>query len=773
MDKETDPALIANKTKFRQVFDTYFEKALIETPLLKQTTLINEVPLYELAYHVLDKIKQDYLSTYKNAKDADAIKMYCMSLKNKTINFREYITPLIKKHMPCLIIDDLPSKFDNDLLKHQISAYRIKPSDTPQDGLFNFLSILVMMYRTDLNKQPLDVFLQCLSEDAYLHKRVKARLRDGAERGSGECWASGNHEWLPCHLIKDILARSAGMHKGYESFVLQQHDNAVEIMDWLKLHRDLRTKVKSLYFLNAEQTIASGHVPAVRDKLDGHPNEGSKTEGTRAYHNQLVRSFNKNKTLRDFVRDCRHIEKAFLVRGKKRIKASTHSFFTVEGRRTDRQSSMSELRHATVKTAYRRRKALMQSLEHKTSKPGVLPRVSSFDSTNSEISDSHSLRNSQLNLNDISAGKIIDQDDLSLTETYSLASSSSSGSHSSLHSVFMHAETPIVQSSSSEYIELVESVLINTLQALEIDKETIKAISSLLIQLRNRTPTPSDLLFTEFNNLLTEEIKTSFILNLHQIYTSQFLDLQTDDPLLHLASKMSYHQIIKVWENVCVQPADTLKPRLVRLILKHAPLGDSTDEFLTRNAIQSDVLMPFFLHHTKLGDAREGDPHKHKYSQLNTVRDIRGLIEESRNSCKLYDTNKFNDSIATYFDIRSAYQALYTAISEPSKRYTHKESALCCCPCFFNSNAPLAYVSNLALKHLKLVKLSFIDRVEHLVLYCPKQKKEALISSIKQDIQLDDHFVNQYRKRHAPRWYNREHTSTRSALTRELSGHSL
>lgn len=759
------PNLTLDGTNIRSHFNALLSENVIRR-FANSKPLINEAPLYEVMYDSLKQLEQQAIPFLtKGSAEYNKTTSLLKHFK-RSLTLSEHVGPLIRKHAPHLIMSDLNEDFDNSVLKKKIHEYRLSDQDSPQDGLFHFLSAMITMYRTGLNPQPLKIFLQALSNDSYLHKRLKARLRDDAERESGEHWSTGNHEWLPCHLIQSILERSAGMHAGYEAFIVQEKQHKIEIIDWLSLHRQFRSSVKRIYFLNEENTLVSGHVPAIRDRLEGHPNEGSQVSGTKAYHGALEDAFKTHKTLNDFVRQCRHIEKAHLIRGKKPITPSSNRFFTVEGHATHQKIAMSQLRSEKISPAYHERKALMALLEQQTRHKGVLPRVPSLSSTDTLISESPSDHH-------VPKKPIKTKPIRPLPKKDSLSSYSSTWSYILEEEIKDDVPEPDKLETitlPSAYLEIVEGVLFTILTHFNCPKSLMRELSSLFTKLRASSVfADRKRLSDEIDARLSLQIKQQFIMALDELYTGGCINKQNDIDLLYYANQIPYLDLIRLWFDLKEDTTPTIKAKLSREILLSVPLSGDSNDYYRRAHLQSQCLVPFYLSHAKLGDGREGDLHRKISNELITKTDVKRLIEESHNISRLYNDSQHRNVVADYFDLKSAYEALYIAISLPSKRYTRKEGLFSrCCPGLFSRPGPRAHLSQLAQRHLKLVKTAFIDSINALITTIPKESDKALLTVIKNDIRLEDHFINQKTNRHDPYCCIPKKTNENSIINRLL-----
>lgn len=152
------------------------------------------------------------------------------------------------------------------------------------------------------------------------------------------------------------------MIKNIKPFVvsLDSESHGCIVTDWLAIHDKLRSKVKRLYFRNNQNSIESGHVPAIRTDIKTTGTIGTKTEGSDAMHKELDAAFNKSSNPREFVRRVHLIASEHIQSGKKHINRSSISFFTVEGRSTNNEASMSDLRHDEILPAYHKRKNRMK-----------------------------------------------------------------------------------------------------------------------------------------------------------------------------------------------------------------------------------------------------------------------------------------------------------------------------------------------------------------------------------------------------------------------------
>jgi hypothetical protein len=254
---------------------------------------------------------------------------------------------------------NLPKKMNIDILSNKIRRYSIKPQrGIDNQAVVNFLGDCVFMYRSNLNKQPLQRILDFILDNKKAFMWLKNRIRDDAIKLPDQYWPTGKHEWLPCNLIIDVLKRSAGMEKNIIPYVVNQIDNNVVIVDWLSIHSSMRSPIQHIYFKNDNNTIDSGHTPALRDQLDGPTVTGIQTKGSEKFHAALRFAFYSSCNPREFIRKMPHIENNHLVSGKKHLSPTKLTFFTAEGVQTNNEKAINQIRHEKIRPEYKDRKAL-------------------------------------------------------------------------------------------------------------------------------------------------------------------------------------------------------------------------------------------------------------------------------------------------------------------------------------------------------------------------------------------------------------------------------
>ena len=284
------------------------------------------------------------------------------------ITFHRELKAFIKLHYTAKILQNIPERANEAFFKEKIKECSNLPrKGINNEAIFKFLRCYIFNYRWGLNVQPLGTLIRCLEASPF--KFLHENLRDEASKSGNEMWNSGNHEWLPCRQINDVIKRSAGQFNNVKPFVVAigPTNNSCIVIDWLAIHAELRSEVKRLYFINKRNSIESGHVPAVRNSLKVLiGTTGTTTEGSDVFHNDLNKAFNISTNPREFVRRAHLIATDHIQSGKKRIAPSRGCFFTIEGKKTDDETSMSELRHNQILPAYRQRKQKMRLFSNLT-----------------------------------------------------------------------------------------------------------------------------------------------------------------------------------------------------------------------------------------------------------------------------------------------------------------------------------------------------------------------------------------------------------------------
>jgi hypothetical protein len=727
-----------------------YYQAAFERIISLDSVLLNEGILFQAAFSALAKMEKAYPLAKQNIQ----------RLRDDKQGLLNCLTAFIQSTYPHLIMDDIQPDFDNEQLKKTIGKFAINPTDNAQDGLFNFLASMVTMYRTSLNKTPLLTFLRRLDEDKELLKKLKKRLRDSPKKEGNELWGSGNHEWLPCQLIKSLLERSAGMHSNVESFIVKEENDIVLVIDWLSLHKQFRSEVKSLYFLNDERQILSGHVPAVRDRLEGSTLMGTKTAGTRKYHDALVRAFRDSKNMREYVRRCRHIEKAYLFRGKKVVEPSDERYFTVTGRRTDKKDSMSKLRHQRIKPAHHIRKQLMQFLENQTAVNGREVIVPSPTSTLSEKTR-WSRESNRVPVSD------------SQHDTFSKSASSTLIYSLIADNVDDNQDNKLAIAIDNSVKNTDYLLLLNVLHYSSIDPYLLCKIKEKLLTLERLEETDKQLeplyhdTFKALDACLSPKIKRKFIIQLYECYGNQPLSLPKEEALLRILMQVELSNLIWFFKQINLQSYQPALLQLINIALLSTPISMVNEKIIQRARLYERVLRPFFLKHRKTGDGCFGNLRHKRKDKLKNEADIQTIMEEAKRHCSFGPKIETQTTFMDYYMLTARYQALFTIVAQASNQYTRKRG-FAFCGCFFPEDESLSHLSDIQLHQMKLIKRVYVKEIKNLLLESPKKEREALKLSIEADLIDAHHFMNTIPSRGVPRCFGHEKNMALGTLNHEL-----
>lgn len=179
---------------------------------------------------------------------------------------------------------------------------------------------------------------------AFVKKNKKAfaaLLRDPSVKGEGERWGSGQHEWLPCHFIVEVLQRSADRVDGAECGAHRTRVDAE--IDWLYVQAALRSPTKYLAFKNPSNTLRSGHCSTVKKNLNkpsfetAQPDKGK----GKSLHALLDAAFKKSTTIAHFLRAVHNILRTEIYSGKyhlsrtKGTKLKQPHLYVVDGGRSN------------------------------------------------------------------------------------------------------------------------------------------------------------------------------------------------------------------------------------------------------------------------------------------------------------------------------------------------------------------------------------------------------------------------------------------------------
>lgn len=331
--------------------------------LIGKAKLLGEEAIHSESITIVFVVKKKLLEKYRDGSRSRTLAKSKFDLEEKTYQdfaVKELCT-YIKSHHKELIIKNIKTPLDIDILKETVKPYSTTArSAINKDAIINYFSHCVFMYRKDLNKQPLRALMSYFKTNSKGFKWLKKNLRDDAIKEENEYWPTGNHEWLPTHLICFILERAAGINKKIKPFVINHKDEKLQIIDWLSVHSELRSPIKHLYFKNDKCTLASGHTPAIRNKLDGRTVQGVQSDGSKAFHDALNKAFFSSTNPREFVRQLPAIAKLHVVSGKKHLNANRRKLFTVEGVRSNNPKSINQLRHALIRPEAKQRRELFR-----------------------------------------------------------------------------------------------------------------------------------------------------------------------------------------------------------------------------------------------------------------------------------------------------------------------------------------------------------------------------------------------------------------------------
>lgn len=323
---------------------------------------LSEVACHTLCVNVLKTVKTAITDDYTlNApKKFNALTKALETNENayKNLLFTELYTKIKNTHSK-LIQKNLPQVLNLEIIKKKIKVY----SDRPQKGIdkkavVNFLSACIFMYRSQINCQPLERLITFFEKERKALEWLKDKILDDAIKPEGQFWPIGNHEWIPRHLILEVLKRSAGMIEGITPFVVSQTNQDIIIIDWLVIHSDMRSPIQHLYFKNDKNTVSSGHMPAIRNNLDGPTSQGVQTTGSDTFHKALRNAFYTSTNPRTFIRQMNSVEQDYLISGKKHLKPTKNTFFTAEGIKTNNEKAINQIRHEKIRPEYKERRAL-------------------------------------------------------------------------------------------------------------------------------------------------------------------------------------------------------------------------------------------------------------------------------------------------------------------------------------------------------------------------------------------------------------------------------
>jgi hypothetical protein len=373
-----------------QLLDKRLNEKLKSCSLL-ESGKISEDKMIDVYRKTIDEITQDIKTYYRKNHRSKLNELTDLvdarQCEYQLLLQKEIITHIGKKHKK-LIMKNLPKTMTKKMLRKHARPYSNQPrKGVNSQALLDYLKACVFMYRTGLNKQPLMRLISYLETDDKVFKWLKNSLRDDTAQVRGELWATGFHEWLPCNLILDVVKRSAGMVKGVTPFVVSYQEGKYTAVDWITIHKQMRSPIKRLYFLNEENTVESGHVPAIRSDIKDNPLIGAKVSGTVDFHQALNDAFIKSTSPREFVRRVSHISHDSLITGSKHLLPSATGFFTVEGVTTNSERKINNLRHAKIRNAYKIRKSLFSFFSDLTVNDTEGDEIESLSDSLTEYSD--------------------------------------------------------------------------------------------------------------------------------------------------------------------------------------------------------------------------------------------------------------------------------------------------------------------------------------------------------------------------------------------------
>ena len=380
----TDLKAFINLLK-KQLAEDFQIKTLIDS-----SGRLSELACHTLCLNVLKTAKTEITEYYTNKapKNLNALTkaLDTRDSEYKSLLLIELYSKIKSTHCK-LIQKNLPKTLNLEILKKKIKIY----SDRPQKGIdkhavVTFLSTCVFMYRSQLNCQPLERLITFFEKEKKALEWLKYKILDEAIRTDEQFWPIGNHEWIPRHLILDVLKRSAGMIEGITPFVVNQTNEDLIIIDWLIIHSDMRSPIQHLYFKNTNNTVCSGHMPAIRLTLEGTTSQGVQTTGSDTFHKALRNAFYNSTNPRSFIRKMNYVEQDHLISGKKHLKPTKTTFFTVEGIKTNNEKAINQIRHEKIRPQYKERRAMYTLFSNLSINGDEGNDILSFDSDETEYS---------------------------------------------------------------------------------------------------------------------------------------------------------------------------------------------------------------------------------------------------------------------------------------------------------------------------------------------------------------------------------------------------
>ena len=237
---------------------------------------------------------------------------------------------------------------------HEISRYALSSwseDDIRHHKYYCYLKKCVIDYRERNIHEPLNELLKFLANKEN-KKYLAEKLMDSPVQERGECWSSGNHEYLLRSLIVEVLRRSAGMVNNVESH--KEDHCLLPSYDWLDIQFELRSPTKVLFFKNEAHTIASGHMGAVKGRPDRRRVKGEyfRETGSYEFHAELVNAFHISTTLNGFIKRINNAIKTHTVSGKEILAADIATNYVITGIATSDKYGINLFRRHHIKPAY-------------------------------------------------------------------------------------------------------------------------------------------------------------------------------------------------------------------------------------------------------------------------------------------------------------------------------------------------------------------------------------------------------------------------------------
>ena len=251
--------------------------------------------------------------------------------------------------------NEFERKVSDFFISDEISRYHLSREGDSEIGYHKYYCYLkkcVIDCRERNILEPLNELLRFL-DNKENKKYVAEKLMDPSLQEAGECWSSGNHEYLLRSLIIDVLQRSAGMVGGIESH--KEDYCLLPSYDWLDIQFEIRSPTKALFFKNNADTIASGHIGAVKGRPDGKRVKGEyfRVTGSEEFHTDLINAFYASTTLNGFIKRINNAVKEHTISGKRIPAADTDTNYVITGIATSDKYSINLFRRHHIKPAYK------------------------------------------------------------------------------------------------------------------------------------------------------------------------------------------------------------------------------------------------------------------------------------------------------------------------------------------------------------------------------------------------------------------------------------